>query len=129
MSDCLEIARRVAQNRKPRSEPEQETQKSREMVLKGRAFELWENALSEHLWLVADETAAARLPKPRGTVYTAAEARRIIALTVVVAEIHEWKRRFDGVVKAIKRSVENTKQKLDCASAHEPSMSREGATA
>ncbi len=77
-----------------------ETQ-SLEAVLKGRAIELWFDARGERLWLVAAEADAARLGKPHGTVYTAAEARRVIQIgdPAVVAEIHNWKRRFDGVIR------------------------------
>jgi hypothetical protein len=69
-------------------------------VLKGRAIELWSDALGERFWLVADEADVVRLGESRGTVYTAAEARRIIRIgdAVTVAEIHRWKRRFDAVV-------------------------------
>jgi hypothetical protein len=75
---------------------------SLEDVVKGRAIELWSDALGERFWLVADEADAARLRGPRGNVYTAAEARRIVKLgnPEVVAEIHTWKRRFDGVMNS-----------------------------
>ena len=75
---------------------------SLEDEVKGRAIELWSDALGERFWLVADEADAARLREPRGNVYTAAEARRIVKLgnPAVVAEIHSWKRQFDGVVNS-----------------------------
>ena len=78
-----------------------ETTKPLEDVVKGRAIELWSDALGERFWLVADEADAARLGEPRGTVYTAAEARRVVQITdaATVAEIHSWKRRFDGVIR------------------------------
>jgi len=73
-----------------------------ENALRGRAIELWSDLLGEHFWLVADEADAAIPREPRGTVYTAVEARRIVALRdpAVVAETHDWKRRFDGVVNS-----------------------------
>ncbi len=75
-----------------------------ESVLRGSAIELWSDSAGR-LFLVADEDdarcAIARFGAHRGEIYTAAEARRIIAVTdsAVVAEIHDWKRRFDGVVR------------------------------
>ena len=78
-----------------------------EAVLKGRTIELWSDAAGG-LFLVADETDAKAAidchGARRGDVYTAAEARRIVAVgdPTVVAEIHEWKRRFDGVVREIR---------------------------
>jgi hypothetical protein len=72
-----------------------------EDVLKGRAIELWSDGLGEKFWLVADEADAARLKEPRGTIYTAAEARRLVRIgdPATVAEIHAWKRQFDGVIR------------------------------
>jgi hypothetical protein len=72
-----------------------------EDVLRGRSIELWSDALGEKFWLVADEADAGRLGEPRGTVYTAAEARCLARIgdPAAVAEIHAWKRRFDGVVR------------------------------
>jgi site-specific recombinase XerC len=75
-----------------------------ESVLKGSAIELWSTAAGR-LFLVADEVdarhAMERFGARRGEIYTAEEARRIIAVNdpAVVAEIHDWKRRFDGVVR------------------------------
>lgn len=71
-----------------------------EVALKGRAIELWSDALGERLWLVADEDDAVRLGELRGTVYTAAEARRIVEIVdpSVVAEVHRWKREFNAKV-------------------------------
>lgn len=72
-----------------------------ESVLKDRAIELWSTAAGR-LFLVADEEGARlaveRLGARRGEVYTAAEARRIVAVNdpAVVVEIHEWKRKFDA---------------------------------
>jgi hypothetical protein len=54
-----------------------EETRSLEDVLKGRAIELWFDASGETFWLVADEADAAKLGERRGTVYTAAEARRV----------------------------------------------------
>jgi hypothetical protein len=75
-----------------------------ESVLKNRAIELWSTAAGR-LFLVADEEnahqAIERFRARRAEIYTAAEARRIIAVNnpAIVAEIQEWKRRFDGVVR------------------------------
>ena len=74
-----------------------------EGVLQGRAIELWSTAAGR-LFLVADEgdarLACERLAARRGEIYTAAEARRIIAIDdpSAVAEIHDFKRRFDGLI-------------------------------
>jgi hypothetical protein len=82
----------------PRTEP-------MESALKGSAVELWSDSAGR-LFLVADEEEDAcrvmeQLGAPRGEIYTAAEARRIITVKdpAVVAEIHDWKRRFEGVVR------------------------------
>jgi hypothetical protein len=75
-----------------------------ESVLKNRTIELWSTATGR-LFLVADEEdgrkAMVRLGPRRGEIYTAAEARRIIAVRdpAVVAEIHQWKNRFNGAVR------------------------------
>lgn len=89
-----------------KAEPEREAEL--EALLKGFAIELWSDALGERFWLVADETDAASLREPRGTVYTAAEARRIIQIgdPAIVAEIHKWKRHFDGVIREQNARVE-----------------------
>ena len=78
-----------------------ETTKPLEDVLRGLAIELWSDALGERFWLVADEADAARLGEPRGTIYTAAEARRVVQVgdPIAVAEVHAWKRRFDGEIR------------------------------
>jgi hypothetical protein len=74
-----------------------------EAVLQGRAIELWSTA-EGRLFLVADEgdarLACERLGARRGEIYTAAEVRRIVAVDnpSAVAEIHDWKRRFDAVI-------------------------------
>jgi len=75
-----------------------------EAALQGLAVELWSTSAGR-LFLVADEAdarqAMERFGARRGEIYTAAEARRIVAVRdpVVVAEIHDWKQRFDGVVQ------------------------------
>jgi hypothetical protein len=78
---------------------------SLEEVLRGRAIELWSDALGERFWLVADEEDAAKLGEPRGNVYTAAEARRVIQIgdPAIVREIHQWKRTFDGRVREVQK--------------------------
>jgi hypothetical protein len=75
-----------------------------ESVLKGRAIELW-STVAGRLFLVADHADASgameQLGARRGETYTAVEARRIVAVKdpAIVAEIHDWKQRFDGVVR------------------------------
>lgn len=75
-----------------------------ESLLKGSAIELWSDAAGR-LFLVADDADARRvmerLGARRGEIYTASEAQRIVAVgdPKVVAEIHDWKQRFDGVVR------------------------------
>jgi hypothetical protein len=75
-----------------------------ESTLKGRAVELWSTAAGR-LFLVADEEDARltmeRFGVRRGEIYTSPEVRRIIEVNdpTTVGEIHEWKRRFDGVVQ------------------------------
>jgi hypothetical protein len=84
---------------KPESEPE-----PLEAILKGEAIELWSTAAGR-FFLVADEADARQamgcFGARRGEIYTASEARRIVAVRdpAVVAEIHDWKQRFDGVVR------------------------------
>lgn len=74
-----------------------------ESVLKGRAVELSSDAAGT-LLLVADEEDARRLGAPRGVVYTAAEARRVIQVgdPAGVREIHEWKRTFNTRIREFK---------------------------
>ena len=71
-----------------------------EEVLKGRAVELY-LADGDRLFIVADEADAAKLGEPRGTIYTAEEARRVIQIAdpSVVAEVHRWKREFNATVR------------------------------
>jgi hypothetical protein len=75
-----------------------------EEVLKGRALELY-LADGERLFIVADEADAATLGEPRGTIYTAAEVRRIVQVTDpnVVAEVHRWKRELNATVRDFER--------------------------
>jgi hypothetical protein len=101
MVSYLDIARRVMRERQA---PEPDQAVSLEAVLKGRAIELWSTAAGG-LFLGADKEdarlALERFGARRGEIYTAAEARRIVAVNdpAVLAEIKEWKRRFDGVVR------------------------------
>jgi hypothetical protein len=71
-----------------------------ESVLKGKAVELWSTS-SGRLFIVADDEDAALLAEPRGIVYTAAEARRVVRIgdPAIVREIHEWKRQFNGCIR------------------------------
>ena len=73
---------------------------SLEECLKGRAVELY-LADGDRLFIVADEQDAAKLAERRGTIYTAAEVRRVIQIAdpSVVAEVHLWKRKFNGTVR------------------------------
>jgi len=110
MPTYVEIARNVmtartvqgaaaGSERRPETEPE-----ALEYVLRGRAIELWSDRAGR-LFLVADDADAGRMRERsgarRGEIYTAAEVRRIVVVgdPVVVAEIHDWKRRFDGTVR------------------------------
>jgi hypothetical protein len=106
----VEIARRVMQERAgaaagPTAQPKVDVlPASLEDALHGRAIELWSTAAGR-LFLVADDADARQAMEHfgarRGEIYTAAEARRIVAVgdPKVVAEIHDWKRRFDGVIR------------------------------
>jgi len=97
MADYMEIARRaLEQHHQDNHGPN-----SLEMVLKGSAIELWCDLLGEVFWLVADEDDAALLKEPRGTTYTAAEARLVCRITdpEMVREVHTCKRTFNGKVR------------------------------
>jgi hypothetical protein len=74
---------------------------SLESILKGLVVELWCDAAGG-LFIVADEDDALRLGVPRGSVYTAAEMRRVVQIgdPAIVVEIHEWKRTFNGRLRA-----------------------------
>ena len=76
---------------------------SLEDVMRGGAIELWSDALGERFWLVADEEDVTKLAEPRGSVYTGAEARRVVQIgnPAIVREIHKWKRTFDGRVREV----------------------------
>lgn len=92
MPDYLRLARRALERPNEPGQPE-----PLEDVLRGRAIELWSDAAG-CLFIVADEEDARRLGEPRGTVYTAAELRRVVQIgdPALVLEIHEWKRQFDA---------------------------------
>jgi hypothetical protein len=93
--DYLSIARRALE--RPR-EPWQH--ESLEDVLKGLAIELSSDTAG-CLFIVADEDDAQRLGEPRGTVYTAAELRRVVQIAdpATALEVHEWKRTFNARVR------------------------------
>ena len=95
MPDYLSIARQALEQPK-----EVQRFTALEDVLKGLAIELWSDAAGG-FFIVADEDDARRLSEPRGTVYTAAEMRRVVQIgdPATVLEIHEWKRRFNGRVR------------------------------
>lgn len=99
MSDYLDIARDVMRARQ--RTPQRVSDEPLETVLQGNAIELWSDTLGERFWLVADETDAVRLGEPRGAIFTAAEARRLVQIAdpIVVAEVHRWKRRFNATVR------------------------------
>lgn len=73
-------------------------------VLRDLVIELC-SAENGRLFLVADDIAASRvlaqLGTRRGEIYIASEIRRINAMQdpALVAEVHKWKRRFDGTVR------------------------------
>ncbi len=100
MSKLHELVRRIEKQYAKSTEMAGQTEPL-EDVLKGRAVELWSNQHGR-LFLVADEADAAKLMPEvrRGEIYTAMEMRRIITIedTETVAELHAWKREFDGVV-------------------------------
>ena len=98
MPDYLGIARRALRARETSLPP------ALEGVLKGVAVELWCNS-ADQLFIVADEDDAEKLGAPRGVVYTAAEVRRIIRISdpSTVREMHEWKRKFNGVIQETDR--------------------------
>lgn len=100
MPDYLNIARKALERPKEPGQPD-----PLEDVLKGLAIELWSGAAG-HLFIVADEDDARRLGEPRGTVYTAAELRRVVQIgdPPTVLEIHEWKRTFDARVQDCQRA-------------------------
>jgi len=99
MPDYLSIARRALERGEKPMQPE-----PLEDVLKDLAIELWSDAAGS-LFIVADEDDARRLGEPRGTVYTAAEMRRVVQIgdPATVLEIHEWKRTFNGRVREYQR--------------------------
>lgn len=92
MPDYLSIARRALERLEKTMQPE-----PLEDVLKGLAIELWSDPAGS-LFIVADEDDAHRLNESRGTVYTAAEMRRVVQIgdPATVLEIHQWKRTFDA---------------------------------
>lgn len=104
MSEYLKIAREVMKERQ--TAPGRGANKPLESVLKGRVIELWSDTLGERFWLVADEEDAALLGEPRGTIYTAAEARRVVQIADpdVIAEVHRWKQEFDTIVRDFQRN-------------------------
>jgi hypothetical protein len=84
--------------------PDVPVSESLEPVLTGRAVELWSKSTGR-LFLVVDEEdarlAEERFRAGRGEIYTSAEARCIVTISepALVAEIHEWKRRFNGQLR------------------------------
>jgi len=99
VADYLSIARQALDGPRDPRKPE-----PFEDVMKGLAIELWNDA-GGRLFIVADEGDARRLCEPRGTVYTAAEVRRVVQIgdPAIVREIHEWKRLFDGRVREVQK--------------------------
>lgn len=85
-----------------RNEPDA-IQERLETALRGKAIELWSDGAGERFWLVADEPDADRVAEPRGRIYTAAEARMLIAIAdpTVVREVHQWKRATNAVVASV----------------------------
>lgn len=107
MNDYLKIARSVMRERQ--RAPMAESAKPLKATLQGLALELWSDTLGERFWLVADESDAMLLGEPRGTIYTAAEAHRVVQIAdpSVVAEVHRWKREFNATIRATSRGVED----------------------
>ena len=97
MNELREFVKKLEQ--RFAAKPDQPEPQPLESTLKGLAVELWSDA-SGRLFLVADQEDAKLLKEPRGTVYTAAEVRRIIAIgdPAVVAEVHTWKKKFHATV-------------------------------
>jgi hypothetical protein len=77
-----------------------------EAVLKGLAIELWSDDAG-CLFIVADQDDARRLGELRGSVYTAAEIRRVVQIgdPAIVLEVHEWKRAFNGRVREYRGTI------------------------
>ncbi len=108
--DYVEIARRVIQERTAGNERScpgaglERAGEPLEVALKGQSVELW-STRAGRLFLVADEedarVAIEQLQARPGEIYTAAEVRRIVAVTdpAAVAEIHDYKRRFNGKIR------------------------------
>jgi hypothetical protein len=96
MADYMEIARRALERRQQANHEVDFL----EMVLKGKAIELYCNLAEDTLFLVADEDDVSLLGEPRGTTYTATEVRLVCRIEdkAIVREIHAYKRKFDGKV-------------------------------
>ncbi len=78
-----------------------------EMVLKGHAIALWSDLLGERLFIAADEADAKVLGEPRGQIYMGDEVRCVVQITdpAIVAELHRWKRRFNGRIRGDKEGA------------------------
>ena len=121
MSEYLDIARGIMRERQRTSRLD--SSGPLEAALKGHALELWSDTFGERFWLVADEDDATVLGEPRGTVYTAEEARKVVRIAdpFVVAEVYRWKRTFNATVLACSgrtpagdgRSTENPGKKTN----------------
>jgi hypothetical protein len=79
-----------------------------EDVLKGGVVELYSTDTGR-LFIVADEADAAALGQRRGLIYTAAEINRVIQIEdpIVVAEIHQWKRTFNGTLNSYRNEEQD----------------------
>src|SRR5437763_15386226 len=79
---------------------------SLEAVLKGRSVELCLKN-GDRLFLLADEEDVRLLGELRGSIYTGAEIRRIVAIgdPAVVARVHQYKRSLDATVSEIERNM------------------------
>jgi hypothetical protein len=100
MPDYLSIARR-ALKRKPSVHPLD----GLENILKRKAVELWSDAAGR-LFIIADEDDAKCLGEQRGITYTAEEVERVLQIAdpALVLEVHQWKRRFDGNLRDVRRA-------------------------
>jgi hypothetical protein len=103
-AEALALLAEVNEQEATAPRTEQARAETLESIWKDRVIELWSTS-SGTFFLVTNEADARRAMKcfggRRGQIYTATEARRIIAVKdpSVVAEIHDWKQRFDGVIR------------------------------
>ena len=103
MEHYLDTARRMMREQDARADHHEPSRL--EEVLRGCAIELWAD-LQGKLFLVADEADARRLMREsvrRGEIYTSREIHHVITIADprIVAEVHAWKREFDGALQGM----------------------------